>query len=274
MKRNNILVIMFSIILASNVANAADYLARAVITDVRGIATYSSKMQSGTIAKGLALPQSYTVQTKKDSTVDMILTSGAAVRVMPNSIVVIDTLDIISEGLPTKDSINILKRVVLDLKKGMIMVNIPTQTKNINFKVNTKFGTVIADKPAAFEVMATATTAEAKSGIGEIDVTSRTKTSTVPSGQSVIMMDGDLQLRAAVTTGIATFASTSSKTLSDVFASVNPSQTQDVIDSISSVINTPTVEPPTERRRPTPKGTEQPLPPDPINNGDPSQSTL
>ena len=117
MKTTNIYTALVGIILISNMTlYAADYLSRAVVTDVKGKATYSSSMQSGDLTKGVALPQAYTLKTKKNSTVDLILTSGVAIKILPNTIITIDTLDILSKGLPKSDSQSPLKRVVLKMR--------------------------------------------------------------------------------------------------------------------------------------------------------------
>jgi len=277
MKRTKIYTTLIGIILISNMAlHAADYLSRAVVTDMKGDATYSSSMQDGKLIKGTALPQSYTLKTGKDSTVDLIVTSGVAIRLLPGTTVTIDTLDILSKGLPKSDSQSPLKRVVLNLRQGTILVNIPQGTKNIDLRVKTKFGVITADKPSVFEVSATSSAAEAKSGSGSFDVTTRNKTSTVPAGESIIMLQDEVQMLNNVSTKeILAFGTTSSEMLTSVFENANPENTQEVIEAIAGNTDTPSEQTPTSPpRRPRPSATPQPLPPEPIRESDPSPSTL
>ncbi len=276
MKKTEIYTAIIGIILISNMASyAADYLSRAVVTDIKGKATYSSSMQSGDLAKGIALPQAYTLRTEKESILDLILTSGVAVSMKEGTIMTIDTLDIISKGLPKSDGQSPLKRVVLNLRQGVILVNIPPNTKNIEFKVQTKFGVVTADEPSIFEVSATGSAAEAKSGSGSFRVTARNKTSTVTAGDSVLMMQDDIQIINNIsTTEMLAFGDTSSKMLDSVFKDSSPENTQEVINAIAGVIDTPYQEPPTTPRPPQPKASDQPLPPEPIQESDPSPSAL
>jgi hypothetical protein len=275
MKKTKLSIALTSVIILTNMSiYAADYLARAVVTDTTGPATYSSSMQSGKIVKGLALPQTYTVRTGKDGTVDMILTSGIAVKVMPNTVVGLQTLDIMSEGLPKSDNKDSIKRIALNLKKGSLMVNIPKDTKDISFKVNTKFGTVHAEKPSVFEVSATGSAAEAKAGVGSFKVMTKTKETTVSSGESVIMLGGELQINNVATADILAYAASSLIVLEEVFTKADPGNTQDVIDVIAEVIEITAVETPAETATTTstPKATEVPLPPEPIKSNDPSPS--
>lgn len=264
------------IVLISNMTlNAADYLARAVVTDKKGEATYSSSMQNGELVKGVALPQAYTLKTEKDSTVDLILTSGVAIRLLSGTIMTIDTLDIISKGLPKSKNQVPLKRVVLNLRQGTILVNIPKSTKNINLKVQTKFGFVTADQPCIFEVSATSSASEVKAGLGILSVKTKNKESTVSAGQSVIMLENEMQtVNDISTTEILAFGTASSEMLASVFKNANPENTQDVLDSIAEKTGETPEETPKTPRRSLPKASSESILPEPIIESDPSPSTL
>lgn len=277
MKKTAIYTVFVTVLITSNmILHAADYLARAVVTEVTGEATYSSSMQSGALIKGVALPQSYTLKTGKDSTVTLVLTSGPAIKLLPGTIVTIDTLDILSKGLPKSDGPAPLKRVALNLQLGTILVNITQNTKNIDFRVQTKFGLVIVSQPSVFEVSATSSVAEAKVGLGTLIVQTKKAKSTVQAGESGIMLDGEMQtVKDISTVEILAFGTTSSEMLLLVFKTANPENTQEVIDSVEGVIGEPTTERPTiDRTFLRPKASNQPLPPEPIKEKDPSPSTL
>lgn len=276
MKRITIIISLLLVILSSQTSlHAADYLARAVVASVTGTAKYFSDMQRGTVTKGLALPQSYTLKTGKDSTVDLLLTSGIAIRVYPNTTITIGTLDIFSQGLPTKEGSDVFnKRVFLSMTTGDIMVNIPEDTTNIDLQVKTQYALIKANDTSVFKVSSSRSTGEVKSGGGVVFVTSADQQRTeVSKGESMILTKaGNIIEPLPSTQELEEYAQATTQTIKKILTLATTTQTQAMLDAIGNEINTETDSKPTPSSETTPADVNEPLPPEPIDNGDPSES--
>lgn len=123
---------------------AAPRLGSAVIVGLDGEAEYASSAGDGKVEEGMSFVQGQTIRTKGNGKIVSVLTPGCVLCVAPNTSVDLKQIEMTTEGLPDPTK-RIDKNIVIDMPAGgALRFDAGDISPNMNLRVTTKAGDVLA----------------------------------------------------------------------------------------------------------------------------------